>query len=181
MKTHRTKRLVSSFALAFIGLCLAGQANATVFTLSGGMDVFQALTNPANVGNGTGTIAGSYDDVTNLLDYTITWQDLTAPVSNMHFHLGPPGVSGGVSLGIPGPWASPQTGMNILLNSVQESELLAGDWYVNVHTNSAAGGGFPGGEIRGQVIVTALVSAPATLMLLATGLVGLGCRRARRS
>ncbi len=70
--------------------------------------------------------------------------------------------------------------MNIL-NAVQESDLLAGLWYVNVHTSSAAGGGFPMGEIRGQVIVTAQVSAPATVALLAFGLVGLGYRRARRS
>ena len=124
-----TKRKVSRaphLALALVGMLFAAQANASAFTLSGFMDVFQATTNAANTGIGTGTISGSYDNVTNLLNYTITWQNLTSAVTNMHFHLGAPGVPGGVALGIPGPWASPEIGTGIALSAVQEIDLLAG-------------------------------------------------------
>ena len=111
----RTSILLSLAALAVV----LSASNAAVYVLSGSMDAVQATSNPNNIGNGTGTISGSFDDVTKLLNYTITWQDLTAPVSNMHFHLGAPGVPGGVVLGIPGPWASPQIGSNIPLDMAQ--------------------------------------------------------------
>jgi hypothetical protein len=147
-----------------------------MYALSGDMDVFQALTNPVNVGNGTGSIAGDYDDVTNILNYSIEWMDLTSPVTNMHFHLGPPGVSGGVDLGIPGPWASPQLGSGILLSNLQESNLLSGNWYVNVHTSN-----FGGGEIRGQVLVD-VVPVPAAVWLFGTALIGVvGFSRRRKA
>lgn len=141
MEITRKYSLLASFAVALFGL--SGQVNATLFELSGNMDVFQALANPADTGVGTGTIMGSYDDGTMLLDYTITWQDLTSMVTNMHFHLGAVGISGGVALGIPGPWSSPQVGTGIILDAAQELDLLSGDWYVNVHTSD-----FGGGEIR---------------------------------
>ena len=166
--------LFRSIAVAVIGICLAGPANAALYVLSGDMDVFQATTNPANIGNGTGTIAGDFDDVTNILNYSIEWMDLTSSVTNMHFHLGAPGTAGGVDLGIPGPWISPQLGVGILINNSQEANLLSGNWYVNVHTQN-----FPGGEIRGQVMVS-VVPIPAAIWLFGTaliGLVGFGKRR----
>ena len=166
--------LFRSIAVAVVGICLAGPANASLYLLSGDMDVFQATTNPANIGNGTGTIAGDYDDATNILNYSLEWMNLTTPVTNMHFHLGAPGTPGGVELGIPGPWISPQLGVGILLNNSQETNLLSGDWYVNVHTQN-----FPGGEIRGQVMAS-VVPIPAAIWLFGTaliGLVGFGKRR----
>ncbi len=170
------RALSRRIAVAIVGICLAGPANAVMYTLSGDMDVFQALTNPGDVGNGTGTIAGDYDDVTNILNYSIEWMDLTSPVTNMHFHLGAPGVSGGVDLGIPGPWASPQLGVGILLNNSQETNLLAGNWYVNVHTLN-----FGGGEIRGQVMAS-VVPVPAAVWLFGTALIGLvGFSRRRKA
>lgn len=166
MKITKKCITASRLWLVLVGTFLLGQANATVYVLSGDMDVFQALTNPEDVGNGTGTIAGDYDDVTNSLNYTITWMDLTSEVSNMHFHVAPVGVSGGVDLGIPAPWSSPQVG-SATLDASQEANLLSGDWYVNVHTTS-----FPGGEIRGQVIVNP-VPIPAAAWLFGSGLLGL--------
>ena len=153
--------------LVLLGVFLASPVYATVYVLSGDMDVFQATTNPSNVGNGTGTIAGDYDDVTKFLNYSITWMNLTSAVNNMHFHVGPVGTPGGVDLGIPGPWSSPQVGLNIPLNPSQEANLLSGNWYVNVHTLD-----FGGGEIRGQVLVNP-VPVPAAMWLFGSGLLGL--------
>lgn len=157
-------------AVSIASLLLCSTSHAITYNLSGSMDRLQAGTNGgfgAGTGNGSGTIAGDYDDVTNLLNYSISWQDLTAAVSNIHFHLGAVGVSGGVALGVPSPWISPEIGSNIALDIPQETGLLAGNWYVNVHTTA-----FTGGEIRGQVLVTAIpepaTAAMATLAFLST-------------
>ena len=165
------KRALNSILVASSLFVMSGPSQALVYTLSGDMDVFQATTNPSNVGSGTGTISGSYDDVSNLLDYTITWADLTSAVTNMHFHLGAPGVPGGVELGIAGPWTSPEVGTGIGLSATQETNLLAGNWYVNVHTSD-----FPGGEIRGQVLVTP-IPVPAAIWLFVSSLGLLGWYR----
>ena len=158
--------LFRSIAVAVIGICLAGQANAALYVLSGNMDVSQATTNPDDIGNGIGTIAGDFDDATNILNYSLEWMNLTTPINNMHFHLGAPGVAGGVDLGIPSPWISPQLGVGILLDNSQEANLLSGDWYVNVHTTM-----FPGGEIRGQVMAS-VVPIPAAIWLFGSALIG---------
>lgn len=159
------------FAIGLAALMTVSTSQAVVYTLSGDMDVFQATTNPGNVGSGTGSIIGSYDDVTNLLDYTITFANLSGPPIAMHFHVGAPGVPGSVELNI-GAGTSPRTG-SATLTGANETNLLAGNWYVNVHTDA-----FTGGEIRGQV-ATAPVPEPTAPLLLLGGLGALALRRRR--
>ncbi len=158
---------VFSFVSFALSPCLA-----VTHTLSGPMDVFQASTNAGNVGNGTGTISGDYDSLTKTLNYSIAWQDLTTSVTNMHFHLGAAGDSGGVELPVPGPWSSPQVGSGIILSASQETNLLDGNWYVNVHTSD-----FGGGEIRGQVDVLAVPEPTSGVLLCMASLLGLSRRR----
>jgi len=101
---------------------------------------------PANVSEATGTFAGTYNKDTNILTYTITHQGITP--TNMHFHKGEPGVSGGVEVPIgTAPFSSPIRGQTPVLDEAQEADLLAGRWYVNIHSAD-----FPAGEIRGQVV-----------------------------
>lgn len=140
------KRLLLTISIALASL---NTSHAITHTLSGPIDPIQALTNPDNVGDGMGTISGDYDETSNSLNYSIEWMDLTSDVTNMHFHLAAPGMPGGVDLGVPGPWSSPQVGSGIVISDTQESNLLSGNWYLNIHTVD-----FGGGEIRGQVIVT---------------------------
>jgi hypothetical protein len=88
----------------------------------------------------------------------------------MHFH-GPalPNQNAGVQVntGVVGP---PVIG-NAIISELQEADLLAGLWYLNLHTTA-----FGGGEIRGQVLV---VPEPSTLTLVMGGLLVLGIRRRR--
>ena len=138
-------------------LALSTAASATIIPLSVSMDGAKAGTGSLATGSATLTL----DTDTNALTWDITWADLGSAATAMHFH-GPalPNQSTGVvvDLGVAGP---PVVG-NATITEAQESDLLAGLWYLNLHTT-----GFPGGEIRGQVEV---VPEPTTLALLAGGL-----------
>lgn len=102
-----------------------------------------------------------------MLDFNIVFGGLLANEIAAHFH-GPAmfGQNAGVQFGLPP--GSPKIGSVGPLNAQQQSDLLAGLWYVNIHSAM-----FPGGEIRGQV-----VPAPGALALL--GLAGFAKRRRRR-
>lgn len=176
---------MNKLPFSFLGAMAFGIAtsHATLYSLTGSIDPLQSGLNGgfgsfdggiAGAGNGSGSISGTYDDVSNLLDYTISWENLSAAVTNMHFHVAPPGANGGVVLGVPGPWSSPETDTDVLLSASDESSLLAGNWYVNIHTAN-----FPGGEIRGQVNVTPVPEPGATTLALSAA--GLLLLRRRRS
>ena len=73
----------------------------------------------------------------------------------MHFH-GPalPNQNAGVQVTIDGSGpSSPEIG-SALISLSQLADIIAGFWYVNLHTTT-----FGGGEIRGQVVV--VPAAPA--------------------
>lgn len=98
---------------------------------------------PENTSNASGTYSLALDKNTNVLTYTITGIMPTA----MHFHKGDVGVAGGVEAEVPGPYSSGMTG-SIKLSDEQEADLLAGKWYLNVHSEM-----FPAGELRGQAVM----------------------------
>ena len=91
----------------------------------------------------SGTFEGTYDNETNVLTYTITFTDITPTA--MHFHKGAPGEAGGVEVPITDT-NSPVNGSTPALTDEQEADLLAGNWYVNIHSEE-----HPAGEIRGQL------------------------------
>jgi hypothetical protein len=102
---------------------------------------------PANVSTGSGVLETSLDKKTNVLTWKVTYAGLTGPVKAGHFH-GPAtaGANAGVALGFSGSMESPIKG-SATLTAAQAADVLAGTWYVNLHTANN-----PGGEVRGQVM-----------------------------
>jgi len=109
---------------------------------------------PANTSTGTGSAEISYDPTMKMINYKIIWQlgATAATTTNMHFHGSETGsdmVSSGVALGITG-FATGSSGtlngMTVALTDIQIAQLLAGKWYVNIHSSTV-----PGGELRGNI------------------------------
>jgi hypothetical protein len=101
---------------------------------------------PPNDSKGTGTVTATYDTASKKLTWKGNYSGLTGPATMAHFH-GPaePGKNAGVAVPIT-PSTSPfENSAN--LTDAQATDLMAGRWYVNVHTAA-----HPGGEIRGQLV-----------------------------
>lgn len=151
-------------------------ASADLITLSFPITVEQSVPAPDVTGfspSGNGVV--TLDTDSNLFSWTISYQGLTGPIvaPGAHFH-GPAdfgqtaGVELFISTGNPEePPTSVLTGSATISNQ-QATDVLAGLWYVNIHT--ARNGA---GEIRGQV-----VPAPAAIATLAGA--GLLTTRRRR-
>jgi hypothetical protein len=117
-------------------------------TVSVGATLSAANEVPSNASTGSGTLDASFNKETSVLSYTVSYSGLTGPAKAGHFH-GPASATtnAGVALPFVGSLDSPIKG-SATLTAAQAADLLAGKWYVNLHT--AANGG---GEIRGQALV----------------------------
>lgn len=104
---------------------------------------------PPNMSTGSGMLDASLDQETGIFSWTLSYRGLTGPVTEGHFH-GPAMASENAAAVIPfdNGTANPIEGQTTL-SAVQITDLLAGKWYVNLHTSA-----HPGGEIRGQVTAT---------------------------
>ena len=131
-----------------LSLFAAGAAHAATLNFAAKLD--GASETPPTTSAGTGDMVGKLDTATKTFTYTVTFAGLTGPATMAHFH-GPakqgqnaPPV---IWLSTQGsPPANPMTG-TATLTPDQAKQFSAGEWYVNVHSQS-----HPAGEIRGQVI-----------------------------
>jgi hypothetical protein len=101
---------------------------------------------PANTSTATGTATLSYNKTTKIFTLNLTYSGLTPTMG--HIHVGAVGVSGPVVF----PFSnlmSPFSYTSVALTTAQEADLLANNYYVNLHTDA-----FPEGEIRGQLVTT---------------------------
>ena len=131
---------LSTLALLATSASHADQLNLGA-TLSGAAEV------PPNASAGMGQLQAEFAKATKTLRFTLRYSGLSGPVKAAHFH-GPAeaGKNAGVALGINNAGESPVQG-SAVLTADQAADLLAGKWYVNLHTAAS-----PGGEVRGQVI-----------------------------
>lgn len=130
-------------ALACTGaLALATPSMAAMVNMKA--DLKASTEVPPNDSKGTGTVTATYDTATKKLAWKGTYKDLSGPATAAHFHSGEAGKNGGVVVPI-APATSPLEG-SATLTPEQETDMMAGKWYVNVHTAANKGG-----EIRGQL------------------------------
>src|ERR1700684_4492241 len=138
----KTKIMLATLALG-AAVALPGPAFAEKMkaTLSGAAEV------PPTTSAGKGSADIDYDAATKKLSWKLTYSGLTGPATAAHFH-GPAeaGKNGGGAVAIPGATSSPAEGSAVLTDA-QAADLMAGKYYINVHTAAN-----PGGELRGQVV-----------------------------
>jgi len=138
---------MKAIAIAVLALgALALPARAETVNLTADMSARNEV--PPNTSSGSGRADMRLDTTSGNLNWTINYSGLTGPLTAAHFH-GPAaqGANAGVIVPIASSGASaPLSGM-ATLSQQQVADVLAGRWYVNVHTAAN-----PGGEIRGQVV-----------------------------
>lgn len=119
--------------------------SANNLAISGSQEV------PAVTTSGSGTMDISYNKTTKVFSYTLRWTNLSGAPTAMHIHgTALAGVNAGVLSGISGFTAAATATYSgtVIVNetTLKEADLLAGKWYVNIHTSAN-----PSGEIRGQI------------------------------
>lgn len=124
-----------------------GPARAETITLQAELSASKQT--PPNASKGTGSVTATYDTSSKVLKWKGTHAGLTGPATSAHFH-GPATAGRYADVAI---WIStkgtplPQSFEGeATLTDAQAADMLAGLWYVNIHTAA-----YPPGEIRGQL------------------------------
>ena len=142
MKTAILRSSLTALACSAV-LALATPAMAANVNLKA--DLKGASEVPPVDSKGSGSVTATYDTASKKLSWKGTVTGLSGPATAAHFHAGEPGKNGGVAVPIAGADKGSFEG-SATLTDEQATELMAGKWYVNVHTAANKGG-----EVRGQV------------------------------
>ncbi len=176
MKTHRVS-VCAVGALAGFAL-VAGSAQARPI-VPWQVNATGAEEVPVRPSLGTAALTGTINDATGLVTITSgTYQDMTTNTNGSHLHgPAPVGVNAGIVLALTHSSATSGviTGSGVLTRAGFTTQQLidaffSGNVYYNLHTTQ-----FPGGEIRGQVVLVP-TSGAAGLAAVA----GLALLRRRR-
>ncbi len=143
MFDSQRSRLALALALAVSVVGGVSAARAEMVRMTANMNGASEV--PPNDSKGSGRATIDFDTVTKKLTYTVTYNGLTGPATMGHIH-GPaaPGANAGVV--VPFKSAENPISGSATLTDAQAADLMAGHYYVNVHTAA-----HPGGEVRGQL------------------------------
>jgi hypothetical protein len=151
MRQIFARRSILSYGLGgasavLLGLTSRSRAATTAFKAT--MDAKSEV--PGNQSPATGEATVTLDPATNTITWSGTFSGLTGPATAAHIHgPAPAGKNAGVILWIStkgSAFNSPFQGTGTL-TAEQAADLVAGNYYVNIHTAAN-----PGGEIRGQLM-----------------------------
>jgi hypothetical protein len=132
-----------AFAALASAVLFAAPASAEMMKMKATLDGKSEV--PANESKGSGTADVTYDTASKKVTWKITYTGLTGPATMAHFH-GPAEAGKNAPVAVPiTPATSPSEG-SATLTDAQAQDLMAGKYYINVHTEANKGG-----EIRGQV------------------------------
>jgi len=136
----RRSLLAAGFVVAFAGAASAATVKFHA-TLSPASEV------PPSKSTGSGEASASLDTTTHELTYDVTFSGFASEVTAAHIH-GPAeaGKNAGVLVPLGNAPKSPIHG-TATLTAEQQQQLMAGLFYVNVHTKNN-----PSGAIRGQLL-----------------------------
>jgi hypothetical protein len=132
-----TTALLGAAVLALTSPVMA-QTMSFKATLSGAEEV------PPLQGAAKGELTATFDQASKRLAWKGSYSGLSGPATAAHFHSAEKGKNGSVAVPI-APATSPMEG-SATLNDQQAADLMAGKWYVNIHTEA-----HKAGEIRGQM------------------------------
>jgi len=136
--------------LALAGLaCIAWVGSATAASVSFKVPLTGMEQVPPVTTSGKGTADLTWDPSMRVVTWSISYSDMSSPVTMAHFHHGAQGKNGPVVIWLTkkgSPVESPIKG-KATLTPEQAKAFEAGDWYINAHTKD-----HPAGEIRGQVM-----------------------------
>jgi hypothetical protein len=135
--------MLSALAIS-ASFLLASPAFAETVKLKATLDGAQQ--NPPVTTKGKGAAALTFDTTSKKLSWTVNYSGLSGPATAGHIH-GPAaiGENAGVVIPFKGKLKSPVKGSETLTDA-QATDLLAGKYYVNIHTAANKDG-----EIRGQI------------------------------
>jgi hypothetical protein len=144
--------LLAIFTLAIVSACKKDNDNNNIRSKTGiALNAANEIQSPPVVSPATGNMNVSYNIVTHELKWDITWQDLTSDtITGSHIHgsatksgIAPVKVPFNLPLTRTGSYSGTTTVDGV---AIKEDSLLAGYYYLNIHTNR-----YRGGEIRGQI------------------------------
>ena len=138
------RKRVTVICVIALSVAAVNLAAAEVVTLGAKLSTEAQV--PPIKGEGTGNAEVTFDTASRKMSWKVVYSGLSAAPTAAHFHGAASSASTApVIVPMPGAEKSPIEGTATLTES-QAADLLAGKWYINIHTAT-----HPGGEIRGMV------------------------------
>ena len=141
-----TSRLMLTVAAGLTCILWTGLARAELVSFK--IPLTGAECKPVVEGAGAGTASLTYDPATGVLTWNVSYSGLSSPATQAHIHTPSAGAGKAIVLvWLSQPGSAPENPLTgqATLTGEQPQQFAAGQWWVNLHTQS-----HPACEIRGQ-------------------------------